>query len=273
MFKKVFLLLFFWTCKNPNAELNTTTNYQLSKPSKIWEMPKKLVEISGISILNFPHILSINDEEGKLYDYNLETKDLEETYKFGKDGDYEDLAITEDAIYVLKSNGTIYQIKNFKKKPKVETFKTFLSEKQDAEGLFFDADKNRLLIACKEEVEIDDEDYNVIYEFDLNTNTLEKTPAFTISKEHFKYKDKKHDFAPSGLAIHPKTNTLFVISTVGKLMIEMSLNGEILNKYNLDYSHFIQPEGIFFTPNGDLYISNEGKKDKGNILRFDYINK
>ncbi|WP_185967798.1 SdiA-regulated domain-containing protein [Formosa sediminum] len=235
-------------------------------------MSKKLVEISGISVLDFPHILSINDEDGKLFEYNLESGKVEGIYEFGKDGDYEDIAINNDTVYVLRSDGAIYEITDFKNAPKVEKHKTFLSEKQDTEGLYFDALNNQLLIACKEEVEIDDEDYNVIYAFNLDTQTLQKTPVFTISKKHFKFKGKKHDFAPSGLAIHPKTNTLFVISSIGKLMVEMTLEGEIINKYSLNYSHFKQPEGIFFKANGDLYISNEGRKGKANILKFDYIN-
>ncbi|MHA7942003.1 SdiA-regulated domain-containing protein [Formosa sp. 3Alg 14/1] len=271
MFKYIISLFFFITCDHSKSQTETFTKYRLNKPSNVWEMPKKLVEISGISILDFPEILSVNDEEGKLYAYNLNTKEVEDSYKFGKDGDYEDLAIHGNIVYVLKSNGTIYQIKDFKKKPKVEKYKTFLSEKYDTEGLYFDEKNNRLLIACKEEVEIDGDDKNVIYEFDLQTHTLNKTPVYTISKDDFKFDNKKHDFAPSGLAMHPKTNTLFVISSVGKLMVEMNTNGEILNKYTLDYPHFIQPEGIFFTENGDLYISNEGKKDRGNILKFDYI--
>ncbi|WP_159024092.1 SdiA-regulated domain-containing protein [Formosa sp. L2A11] len=270
MFKNILLLFFFMTCKNPNSEVNTPI-YNLKEPSQVWEMPKKLVEISGISVLNFPQILSINDEEGKLYEYNLETEKVVDSYKFGKDGDYEDIAIIEDVVYVLKSNGTIYEIKNFKKKPKVKKHKTFLSAKEDAEGLFFDKENNRLLIACKAEVEIDKEDKNVIYAFNLDTNTLNKTPAYIIPKKDFRFKDKKHHFAPSGLAINPKTHTLFVISTVGKLMVEMSLEGVILNKYSLDYPLFKQPEGIFFSENGDLYISNEGRKGKGNVLQFNYI--
>ena len=271
MFKTILILLFFMTCNNPNSELDTSTSYNLKEPSDAWEMPKKLVEISGISVLNFPIILSVNDEEGKLYEYNLETKKLVDSYKFGKDGDYEDLAVNGNTVYVLKSDGTIYQINDFKRNPKVEKYKTFLTEKQDAEGLYFDKDRDRLLVACKEEVELEGSDKNVIYEFDLETNTLGKTPVYSISKKDFKFKNKKHHFAPSALAMHPKTNTLYIVSSVGKLMVELSQEGAILNKYSLNYAQFTQPEGIFFTENGDLYISNEGKKGKGNILKFDYI--
>ena len=34
-------------------------------------------------------------------------------------------------------------------------------------------------------------DKNVIYEFDLKTNTLNESPAYTISKDNFKFNTKK----------------------------------------------------------------------------------
>ena len=38
----------------------------------------------------------------------------------------------------------------------------------------------------------------------------------------------------------------------------------------LDDKLFLQPEGICFTPSGDLYISSEGDDKKGFILKFNY---
>ena len=115
MFKYIISLFFFITCDHSKPQLEMPTSYRLDKPSSAWEMPKKLVEISGISVLNFPKILSINDEEGKLYEYNLVTKEVEEDYKFGKDGDYEDLAINGNTVYVLESNGTIIKLMTLKR--------------------------------------------------------------------------------------------------------------------------------------------------------------
>ncbi|MEZ4900195.1 MAG: hypothetical protein R2806_25380 [Saprospiraceae bacterium] len=38
----------------------------------------------------------------------------------------------------------------------------------------------------------------------------------------------------------------------------------------LDKEIFNQAEGITFLKNGDMLISNEGKKDKPTLLRFNY---
>jgi hypothetical protein len=43
-------------------------------------------------------------------------------------------------------------------------------------------------------------------------------------------------------------------------------NGKPKTLKTLDSKAFYKPEGISFSPQGDMYISNEGKKDPGNIL-------
>jgi hypothetical protein len=269
---KFLFIVVLLSCKNPKLGFDTHKKYDLNNPSNVWELPKKLNEISGISVLNFPIILCVNDEEGKLYEYNLETRSVVNIYKFGKKGDYEDLAVKGDSIYVLKSNGTIYQINNLKNIEEVGTHKTFLSQKQNTEGLFFDKERNRLLIACKNTIEINNKPKNVIYEFDLDSNTMNTIPTYIIPKQEYKNQRKSHHFAPSCLAIHPKTKTLFIISSIGKMMIEMSLEGKILNQYSLNHPYFTQPEGVFFTKNGDLYISNETKNNiKATVIKFNYL--
>jgi uncharacterized protein YjiK len=75
-------------------------------------------------------------------------------------------------------------------------------------------------------------------------------------------------FKPSGLAVHPETGHIFVIATVGKLLVILDARGSIIDMIPLDPDIFLQPEGIAFSPSGDLYISSEGRGGKGYILKF-----
>ena len=86
-----------------------------------------------------------------------------------------------------------------------------------------------------------------------------------------KITDKKNtSFQPSGIAIHPITNHIYMIATAGKLLVVLSPEGEILGVEELDKDELKQPEGITFDQQGNMYISNEARGGKGNIMLFNY---
>ena len=259
MSRFVFLLLLACvSCQNVSKD--AVTNYDLQTPLQIWKLPKELDEISGFTMANNETLFCNNDEQGIIYTYNLEKSVIENSFTFGKNNDYEDVTLVSDSLFVLQSNGTLFCIDKNKKITKITTF---LNQKQDTEGLCYDKKKHRLLLACKNKVA----KKISIYGFDLKSNQLLNQPVISFSSEELSNKN----FAPSGIAIHPLTETIFIISSVGKSMVEVDYEGKILNEYSLNNKHFLQPEGIFITQNGDLFISNEGKNKKANLLKFEFL--
>ncbi|MDF1517718.1 MAG: SdiA-regulated domain-containing protein, partial [Lutibacter sp.] len=253
----------------PKAGFDDCKLYKLRQPIAVWEMPEVLNEISGIEIIKNQKIICHNDEDGNLFVYDLISKIVEKTIPFAKKGDYEDLAIKDSTAFILRSDGTIFEIKNYLDTPKTIKHKTFLTEQDNAEGLFFDAEKNRLLVACKENSdEKKDKGTRYVYEFLLDENTLNPNPILTISQNDI---SSKSEFSPSGIAIHPISKNIFILSSVGKMLAEYTSEGKLQKIYSLNYELFQQPEGISFDKKGDLYISNEEKKRKANILKFNYI--
>jgi len=267
--------------------------YNLGNPDHRYTMPASLEEISGISWTGKGTLACIEDENGIVYCYSLEKEKVVSEVKFGKDGDYEDISVVKNTAYVLKSNGHIYRVKNFQNDDiKVKRYKTLLSSKNDAEGMVYDSSENRLLIACKGSPSIEKENpykgYRAVYAFDLETKQLFEKPVYLINLRKVEgYKDQSNftqfssklskvlgitdpygNFRPSGMAIHPLTDEIYMISSVGKLLTVLDRDGYILGVQALDPNLFRQPEGICFSPEGDLYISNEGRGGKGYILKF-----
>ena len=157
----------------------------------------------------------------------------------------------------------------------------------------YDPLSNALLIACKGSPSIDKdkryEGFKAIYSFDLKEEELSKDPHFLIDLERLdsyidhnvfsklsvkvakrlRLIESETSFQPSGLAIHPIYGEIYIISSVGKLLIILNRWGKVQDVKELDPKIFRQPEGICFSPNGDMYISNEGQGGKGYILKFD----
>lgn len=255
--------------KQPKEGFDECKFYNLKQPSIVWEMPEALNEISGIEILTPQKIISHNDENGNLFVYDLNNKTIENIIPFAKEGDYEDVAIKDRIAYVLRSDGTIFEVQNYLNAPKTIKHKTFLTEEDNAEGLFFEAEKNRLLVACKENSDKENgKGKRSVYEFLLSKNELNPIPILIISQNEI---NSKLQFSPSGIAIHPISKNIYILSSIGKMLAEFTSEGKLKKIYSLNYAHFQQPEGISFGKNGDLYISNEAKKNKAAILKFNYL--
>jgi uncharacterized protein YjiK len=284
MRKTIFLLIFSTTllsfCQQPNR--NTDFIYNLNKPDETFVLPEILEEVSGITLLNDSIMLCIQDENGILYFYHLDNKTLLKQIKFGKDADYEDLALVGDEVFVLQSNGSLHRLKNFDNQKNISAtiHKTALKRANDCEGLCLDSENNRLLIALKEKPEINANQnfagLKAIYAFDLANDQLIAEPAIFISLDKLhtgknaliERNEKTAKFHPSAIQIHPITGNIYVLASKGQALIVMNPKGEILAYEKLRRKIFSQPEGLTFAPDGTLYISNEGAGSSGNILKF-----
>ena len=73
---------------------------------------------------------------------------------------------------------------------------------------------------------------------------------------------KDDTFAPSGIEYNPSTGNFYILSFKGRMIVEISKTGEIFKQYFLDAKEHRQPEGITFTIDNKLLISDEsaGKK-------------
>lgn len=301
------LLLFLSSLTGCSQDKNTTTifespgydfQYQLSEPAQIWKLPKSLVEISGVSFVDNQRLACVQDEKGIIYVFNLQAGEVESEINFGDDGDYEDIVVIENDAWVLKSNGTLYKVKDYLQtaEPIVKKHPTVLTGKNNAEGLAYDPINNNLLIACKGYPFTDEKNgsrYKAIYSFDPETKQIDLKPFLLISLDSIRYyqnydamtrmgadiqafldpSEGDKTFQPSGIAIQPVTGNIFIPGSAGKLLLVLSREGKMLAMIKLNPGIFPQPEGICFSPDGTLYISNEGAGGKGTILRFEVKNK
>ena len=233
--------------------------YNLRQPDAVYVLPKSLNEISGLSYIKNDLLLCIQDEKGSLYVYDLKNEKIVDKIKFGKSGDYEGVEVVGNTAYVIRSDGKLYIIANI-----WEAEKRTISDKKlntlkgcDVEGLGWDAASGRLMIACKE---LKNTENHNLYAWSSKTQTL----------EDYDFAIKDADLKPSGIAMHPQTGNIYLLSSASNRLLVLSPKGKEIMRYQLSNRIFRQAEGITFSPQGDLYISNEAKGKEANILRLIY---
>lgn len=285
------LITFFGCTMGTLPPENKIQGYDLSRPDRTITLPDTLREISGIASLDAQTCACIQDENGILFIYDLAKQEIKEQYTFGGDGDYEGMAKTGEAIFVMRSDATLYEIRDYaSSKPKIATYST-QAPAEDCEGLCYDKDHQRLLIGVKGKAgkSKEDKDQRLVFGFDLTKKALMAEPVFNFSVETMRrfasanhielpIKIKKDGeqgkpvlkFKTSAMAVHPVTKKLFLLSADDYLLFVFDKDGKIENMVQLNPALFNKAEGITFAENGDMLISNEAQDKKATILEFKY---
>jgi uncharacterized protein YjiK len=267
--------LFTVACNN-NADQNSPQNYQLGKP-KVIELGKGLNEISGICYsVEDSSLLDISDSKEKIYQIDLKGKKLKDfTDKVvGPNSDLEDLVRVDTAVFLLMSKGTLLEVSlNSYDSTSIKRYDLGLSGSNDFETVYFDPTATGLILLCKTCAREKGTGVRTAFRFDLRTRTFDSTTFFTISREVVKSLMKNDDakFEPSAAAIHPISKRLYILSSAGNLLVISDTRGQVSEAYGLNPDLFPQAEGIAFAPNGDMYISNEGKYGPPTLLKFPYL--
>lgn len=273
----VFIATGITACSQKTSKYTSPAGYNLNKPEK-YIMPLVLLEISGISFKDGDNnmLFAEQDEEGKIYYLKPGDTKAQHT-KFGKNGDYEDIAICGDKVIILRSDGSLYTVPFSEVgKPEasnVQEHKNILPPGEH-EGLFCDNKTQKLYALCKVCRNADASKAVTGYILSVTaTGTIEQQGSFSIPVKEIESmaNEKKMKFQPSALALHPANNNWYILSSVNKLLVITDRNWKVKEIHHLDPSIYAQPEGIAFDKDTSLYISNEGSKiNNGNVLKMEY---
>jgi uncharacterized protein YjiK len=238
---------------------------------RTWELPDVLKEISGIAYLENDHMACVQDEDGIIFIYDLSSSSIIQEIEFGKSGDYESITIAGSTAYVLRSDGVIFEIKDFQGENKIVVeHSTPIASRFNFEGMAYDKKYNRLLLAIKER---SGDEFKPIYGFDLETKKLSDGPVYKVlfSDPLFKTISKKISrrlLRPSEITVHPKTGKIYILEGKDPKLLILNASGTPEKIYRLNKDKFQQAEGLTFGSSGELYISNEGNKKPANILEI-----
>jgi hypothetical protein len=263
-------------------------SYALSAPDLTMVLPARLNEVSGVTAVSETELAMVQDEEGIVFFCDLAQRRITRQMRFGPPGDYEDITRVGSRLFVLRSDGTLFEIQGLSGTPRVKAFRLRLPT-ADNEGLCLDARHDRLLIAAKSELrkQRNFKDARAIFAFDPDSGALRPQPVLlfsvdairTFAEQQMRQASGRHPgrtskrlptlrFMPSSIAIHPLTSEIFVLSAVDRALATFDGGGRVTGYASLDPTLFRQPEGLTFLSNGDMVITNEAAGARPTLLLF-----
>jgi len=267
-----FVLLF--GCKPKKFIYKSPPHYNFQKPYTD-RLDLRIKEISGIVWDNHKdEFIAHNDEKGTIFYLDRDTKEIKREFAFRVEkGDYEDIAIVNDDVYVLISDGSLFRIvvDSAGKQKTFDVGKLELSGKKDFETLYYDPEKRALVMLCKN-CDADDKKTVSAYAYYPDSIGFDTKPLYKIdvSKVDQQSPRKTSRLQPSAARIHPVLKKLFIVSSASNQLVIADVNGQVEGVYMLAQKLFPQAEGITFKSNGDMYIANEAVSAKSTLLKFEY---
>ncbi|MEM6326135.1 MAG: SdiA-regulated domain-containing protein [Bacteroidota bacterium] len=247
----------------PAPDTTARLPYDLAQPDARFALDERLREISGLGWTDTGRLVAVQDEDGDVFELDPESGAVLSVARFANNGDYEGIEVVDSVTWIVESDGDLYPFDGTTEANKIETE---LRRSNDVEGLAFDPTENRLLLACKEDPGGDLSGVRAIYAYDLASGRLGPDPVYTLDRATLD--PGGASFKPSGLAVHPETGEIYVVSGVRQALVVLSPTGDLRAAVQLPAPLYPQPEGIAFAPDGTLYISNEGTGGPATLLRF-----
>ncbi len=256
----------------------TPEGYDITSPQKI-SLGSKLDEISGICWVNDSTMIANDDERGRIYAIDIRDKKNYNyrSIKFGPKDDYEDIIKVEDTIFVLLSTGSIMKVTGYRSEDSIQAsiIATVPGKGNEFESMYYDPEAHSIILVCKE-CHKEKDQVRTAYRYDINEQRLIDTAYYSISIKDIRkvMDDGRAEFKPSAAAIHPIQQKLYLVSSVGKVLVVTDKMGNVEQAIPISPIMFPQPEGITFAPNGDMYISNEkATEERATLLKFVFKSK
>lgn len=233
------------------------------------KLPKALREISGLTELPDARLLAVADQKAQIYSIDFVKLKAEKFAQMGDPvgkGDFEGIALLDDFIYLVTSNGKLWRQGLQAEATDYEKFKTGIGKQCEVEGLTAWPARDVLLILCKKARSQTLAGKLSIFAWSAQSQTLVPGLAITRSYEELGLPRLR----PSGISFTDDGQHLFIVAAKEKYFVVLSVTGELIRAGRLpNRAIHRQTEGVVITSQNTLYLADEGGKGKGTITRYE----
>ena len=243
-----------------------------TEPLARWILPESLEEISGLALSADGRLFAHGDEVGDVFELNYRTGVLVKQFTLGRTPlleDFEGITIAGDRMYLLASNGRIFEFKEGNNGSRVDyvVHDTRLGKECEFEGITFDPGLNALLLACKNVGTKEYRDDLVIYAWKLPDGGGTGSPQIVVPLKEIMAASKWKSFHASDIARDPLSGNYVLTAAQENGLLTITPEGRIVSARALPGS-MQHTEGVAITPDSLLILSDEAGKHPAVIVLY-----
>jgi len=241
-------------------------------PLAEWLLPHELREISGLALTSDGRLLVHGDELGRVWEVDYRRGVLVKRFVLGDGavkGDFEGITIAHDRVYLLASNGKLYEFPEGANDAHVDyrVYDTGLRKDCEFEGVAFDPAINSLLLACKRVYDTQFRDALVIYRWSLATDTAARSLPLVVPLAGVIGTNGWKSLHPSDITIDPLTGNYVLVASQERALISITPGGAVVFARSLAALHH-QAEGVAIAKDGVLIVSDEARQGPALITLY-----
>jgi len=240
-------------------------------PVAMWRMPPELSEISGVALTPDGRLFAHGDELARVTVLNPKTGVVLKSFTVGTGlaGDFEGITFAGSDIYMITSNGTLYQFREGASDAAVRysTIDTRLGKECEFEGVAFERDSAWLVMPCKRATKKLPPGQLVIYRWRLQGADSARLTMLTVPMSEAVGSNGWKALHPSDITIDPATGNYVLISSQEKALVEITPAGQVERSESLPGKH-PQPEGVAITSDNLLIVSDEASNSPASITLY-----
>jgi len=236
------------------------SSHSTATPLAKWVVAPELREISGLSLLPDGSLLAHDDEIAKIYQIDPKAGIILKSFSLQDlpHADFEAIATAGSDIYLLESHGNLFKFREGGDGDVVPYTKldTRLGHQCEFEGMAYEPDSSRLLLACKKVASKSLKDQVVIYQVPLPFTDISRITMLAIPEADVIGAHGWKRFEPSDMAIDPTTKNWVILASIQKALAVITPGGTVVRSEPLSGDH-PQAEGVAITSDNILIISDE----------------
>ncbi len=251
--------------------------FDLVHPESVTNLPLGVNAFTDFVLMDSTHLVCLDDQIGGVLVYNLISNKSQGYLPTGIDSKITEVTKIDSTIVLVDENMDLHFL--FPPYDSSSIVTESLREKSwISSGMCLHEQTKRLFFVAESDIENDVQNH-LIYTFNLNQRKMNERPLFDIKPEDIELfaisnninlptnpteqADSIHyfTFKPDVIAVHPKTNEIYILSSANRSLAVYNQFGQVVNFTTLSEELFSQPKAMTFFPNGDLLLTNSDLKN------------